>query len=139
MTFSLNWRNLEKCARQIYDQLKDQRYFSFFGRSFEQFDWIHKSALLSSDPVLVAKYFETRCKAMRRLMNTHRTPWGRNNAIVHFVTRTEQTRRGNPHMHMLAWIKSIPRQEAIHHHHHPDNNQRQHRRRQMGELVRLCL
>ncbi|CAG7717343.1 unnamed protein product [Allacma fusca] len=138
LTFSLNWRNLEECARQIYDQLKDHMYFSFFGRSFQQLDWIHKSALLSSDPVLVAKYFDTRCKAMMRLMNTHRTTWGRNNEIVHFVTRTEQTRRGNPHMHMLACIKSIPRQEAIHHnHHHPDNNQRQHRR-PMGELMRVC-
>ncbi|CAG7826054.1 unnamed protein product, partial [Allacma fusca] len=126
MTFSLNWRNLEECARQIYDQLKDHRYFSFFGRSFQQLDWVHKSALLSSDPVLMAKYFETRCKARMRLMKTRRTPWGRNNEIVHFVTRTEQIRRGNPHVHMLAWIKSIPRQKA--NHHHPDNNQRQHRR-----------
>ncbi|CAG7829182.1 unnamed protein product [Allacma fusca] len=70
MTFLLNWRNLEECARQIYGQLKDHCYFEFFGRSFQDLDWKHKTALLSSEPVLMAKYFETRCKAMMSLMKT---------------------------------------------------------------------
>ncbi|CAG7816812.1 unnamed protein product [Allacma fusca] len=99
----LYWRRYRGKVHMMAKEF-DHSYFEFFGRSFQDLDWKHKTALLSSEPVLVAKYFETRCKAMMSLMKTHRTPWGRNNETVHFVSRTERTRRGNPHMHMLAWI-----------------------------------
>ena len=107
------WPELIRLLIQVLKKPKDKNsgFDSYDRMTDDQLLKLPKEklyALISKDPITVARYFDHRFACLRNYMfDKHGGPF-KDNPIVDYDYRIEFHNKGSPHAHMLVWNRDAP-------------------------------
>lgn len=71
-----------------------------------QLPFKERSDLLNDYPIVAARHFDHRFRALLRYLKLDNEALG--GKVIHYWWRIEFQARGSPHVHMLVWIQNAP-------------------------------